>query len=253
MDNDRKRQSHQKVLNYLDEFIDSDYFQNEVIRLRKKLGIPSQGLEISKELEENLNKPYPVYNFFQLPKELSEKSYLKDLNLAMKNIGKKIKIYDLDINYFLRAYILYNKKILNIINDLTDADLAQVQDFYELLYDYPSEFTVDKIRNLFEYYPIVIKIHPSMTQRDLVDYVRNRWEYIEYLLGKHKNKDSKLGKVKRKKTTIRERNAYIWENRNLPRKRIMGLLYDKYGPDTNIDYAYIGKIISLEKKRRKEL
>jgi hypothetical protein len=33
----------------------------------------------------------------------------------------------------------------------------------------------------------------------------------------------------------------------------MGMLYKKYGFNFEMDQAYIGKIISMEKKRRKEL
>src|ERR1035437_5433671 len=160
MKTERMSQSHQKLLNFLDEFIDSEYFQDEVKKLRTKLNIPAQGLSINKELEDNLNKTYPVYNLFKLPEELGERdeNILKELTLAIRKIGRRMTIYDLDISYFIRTYILYGKKIFNIVNHLTESDLAQTQDFYQLLQEYPSEFTVEKIKNLFEYYPVVIKL-----------------------------------------------------------------------------------------------
>ncbi len=252
---ERKSQSHQKLLNFLDEFLDSEYFQDEVKRLRTKLNIPAQGLTINKELEDDLNKIYPVYNYFKLPKELEGKgrNILKELNLAIGKISKKITISDLNIRYFIRTYILYGRKIFNIINHLTESDLAQIEDFYQLLQEYPDEFTVDRIRGLFKYYPVVIKLHPAITQRDLIDYIKVQWPQIEYNLSQHRSAESHLGKIKKKKASIKERNRFIWENSHLPRKEIMRLLYDKYGPNTNVDYAYIGKIISLEKRKRKKL
>ena len=62
----------------------------------------------------------------------------------------------------------------------------------------------------------------------------------------------KIGGAKTKKQRIRERNDFIYEHKHLPRKEIMHLLSEKYGPENTLDYAYIGKIISIENKRRKE-
>ena len=61
----------------------------------------------------------------------------------------------------------------------------------------------------------------------------------------------KIGKIKTKKESIQKRNQFIYENKHLPRRQIQKVV--KYSFNESLDYEYIGKIISDEKKRRKKL
>jgi hypothetical protein len=67
---------------------------------------------------------------------------------------------------------------------------------------------------------------------------------------KYKGKGMVLGKIRRKDSEIQERNSFIYENKDLPRKVIAQLVNKKYKKET-LDYSSIGKIISREEKKRK--
>lgn len=238
--------------------MDSEYFQNRVKEIRKEYKIPNTGLKMSKEVEEELNKQ--IHHYFHLPEELKTKdrNILKEINLYIRDICKKLTIENLDLMFFFRIYILYNKKIYTIINGkLSFVDLCQTQDMIDFATffgaDLPEDKHTEHLKRNFEYYPIIIKLHPSVSQRDLVGYIKDNWDSIEYSLSQYKDENSKIGKVKKKKLGIKERNDFIYENRHLSSREIMGMLYKKYGFNFEMDQAYIGKIISMEKKRRKEL
>ncbi len=102
-------------------------------------------------------------------------------------------------------------------------------------------------------HPVIIRVSPYASQREIIDYVKKFYvQYIKPIQERYKDNDVNLGKIRKKKTFITERNDFIWENRNLGPKKIMKLLGDKYGWDDRnkiIDYAHISKIISLRKKR----
>ncbi len=110
--------------------------------------------------------------------------------------------------------------------------------------------------NLLQNYPIVMLISPFASLRDIQDFVEKNYALTINLLKKiGVDTTSKvfIGKSKKKKKGIQDRNELIYKNRHLPRKEIMRLVADKLGYNAVIDYGYIGKIISTEKKRRKEL
>lgn len=248
-------QSQQKLFNYLEDFIDSNYFQNWIVKTRIEYSIPSDGYSLSKEIELNLIKKSAYYDYMYLPPELQNqgRNVLKELNLGIKELCKKISIYGIDIGFFLRIYLIHNRKVFDLLRGgLDEANLCRIDDFYELLDEYgfglPNNHMINSIKNQFEYYPIILKLHPSITQRDLLSYIKDNWHFIEYYLSQYKDSESRLGRIKNKNTKIKDRNDFIYKNRNLPRKKIMEMLLNKFGE--TIDYGHIGKIISLENKRR---
>src|SRR3989344_8779676 len=100
-------------------------------------------------------------------------------------------------------------------------------------------------------FPIAIRISPHASLRDISEYVRKYSRIIKEKQEKYKEKKIKIGQVKLRNRTTQERNDFIYKNQNLPIKEISALVYKKF--KQNIDHGYIGKIISLEKKSRKEL
>jgi hypothetical protein len=100
-------------------------------------------------------------------------------------------------------------------------------------------------------YPVIIRVSPYASQREIVDFIKKSYnQYIQPIQDRYKDKELNLGKVRKKKVSIKERNDFIYENRHLPDREIMTLVYDKFGEQANIDYGCIGKIISLEDKKR---
>ena len=101
-------------------------------------------------------------------------------------------------------------------------------------------------------YPLAIKFSQYATKRDLLDYVNKKFDTeIKPIQDKHKDPKSKIGKFKSKKDAVAIRNEYIYELRDEPRKQIAKTIQKVYGEF--LDVGTIGKIISLEKKRRKEV
>lgn len=99
-------------------------------------------------------------------------------------------------------------------------------------------------------YPVILRISPYASQREIIDYVKKTYtRHIKPIQERYKDEGVYLGRVKKKKKGIQERNDFIYKNRHLPSKEIMRLLYDKF-EGIDIDYGYIGKIISMEKKKR---
>lgn len=254
---EKVNQGKQKLLNYLDSFIELDYFQNEIKTLREKFNIPKNGFNLSEELKKEITRNVMIEAPFHIPVELENKKLelMKPINLAIREVSSKFPINDYAIISLFKIYLFYNIKLYECLDGLGEINLCRTEDVKEELEEYsflaPSDEVVRIFKRKFNDYPVVIKLHPSISQRDLLAYIKDYWHLIRYYLSQYKDKKSKLGKIKRKKSSIKERNKFIYENRNLPRKKIMQLVADKF--KEILDYGHIGKIISLEKKRRKEV
>jgi len=111
----------------------------------------------------------------------------------------------------------------------------------------------EEISNIEIAYPVAIAITPYASKREIIDFVEKGYKtMIEPLQKKYGFSASKMGKIKKRKKHIQDRNDFIYENRRLPRRKIMEMVTDKFPKLDPIDYAYVSKIISNEKKRRKE-
>lgn len=99
-------------------------------------------------------------------------------------------------------------------------------------------------------YPVVLRISPYASKRDILDYVKKMYKHsIAPRQEKYRRDDIKLGKIKQKNPEIQKRNHFIYENRDKPRKEIASLVAERF--DEYLDVGHISKIISLEKKKRK--
>lgn len=98
-------------------------------------------------------------------------------------------------------------------------------------------------------HPVIIRVSPYASQREIIDYIKKSYtSYIKPIQERHQDERVYLGKVRKKKQSIQKRNDFIYENRHLPRKEIMRLVTDSF--KETLDYGHIGKIVSLEKKKR---
>lgn len=229
---------HKKFRNYIREIFESDYFQDFVKKIRAKYKIPKDGFS------------YENHRVF--PPEQWSLRNTDDVNLFKKEVRavcKKYQIHFLDGMGVFENYIFYNSTDYAI--DFGGYGMC-------LTVDIPQEKEEPWSKDVQEdddlLYPIAVRISPHASLRDILDYIKTTYHYqISFLQKKYKDKDIKLGKFKKRKTAIQERNDFIYQNRKLPRQEIMKLVTDKFGSKNTIDYGYIGKIISLEKKKRKEL
>lgn len=253
-------QAQQKLFNALDEFVDSADFQRTIKDLRQKFDIPSDGFSLPQELKEKINNSRLVDNVFAIPKEMQKRGlpYLKEINIAMRKECSKFPFNDMNFLFFFNAYLFYNNKFFEPLkNAIGEVNICKTINIYdeirELQCFYPSDDSLLGLKNKYKSYPVAIFLHPSISQRDLVGYIKDNWPFIQYNLNRYKKVSGEIGRAKKKNLIVKERNNFIYQNRHLPRKEIMRLITDKFDIGRMVDYAYIGKIISAEKKRRKEV
>lgn len=261
-ENSRKNQSQQKIVNYIEAYIDTESFQNEIKSLRKNWGIPPNGFHISKKSMLLLLKNAPSVNFiYYRPKEIRNIP-LKIINLSIKNLIRDIRIDGFGLSNFFKFYLFYNKKCYLIMfgrNGVNETDLCAVErikfDLEELCFLTTPNEVIEIIKKHFDNYPVAIKIHPSTSLRDLIGYIKKNWRYISFLLEEYKDKNSKLGKLRIRNQEIKKRDEFIYKKRRLSRKELASLVSKNFSKELSkpIDHGSVGKIISLEKKRRKKV
>lgn len=226
-----------KMWNYFQAIAKTDYFVNKIKTLRKDCEIPENGFECPSE-----SWPLPPTGF-------NRKHHTK-LHSGLEEICKKYSLHYLDWFGAIEMYLFYNK-LEDPIHNTNAGDLCYIAD---LVLEKEDPFGKNTQENDDLSYPLAIRVSPYASQRDIIDFVKKTYKFgIKELQNKYKAKEVKIGKIKSKKSDIQARNEFIYENRNLPRRKIMEMVLEKFGNKLAVDYGYIGKIISLEKKRRKEL
>ncbi len=251
-------QPQQKILNFLDEYIKSDAFQKAILQLREEIGIPSTGLNISEnDLTQLLDSKM---RFLRVAIGIVSTENRKEVKLRLRKIEESFPVSSMDITFAFEIYFYYNKYLRKLFEDALFIDnvckiVPARSDMIEYCADDPeiNEIYIAHQENLTAKYPIALYISQDATQRDVVAYVQQVWDLFIHYSKEYKDKGSKVGKIKRKKSSIKERNDFIYQNRHLPRKKIMELITDTFGADKTVDYGYIGKIISVEKKKRKDV
>ncbi len=249
-------QSKKKLLNSLEHFVDSDYFQDGIIKLRKELKIPKNGYKITKDIRE-------AFEMYALPGKLGISPDGQEYLDIIKDIAKitdKFPIRDRGLEFFFFAYLFYNEKIFEIFEGIIGTDLCGIVDitsYYEDDYSYLSgeetgvEIALNLLEEEFRDYPVVIKLNPNVSQRDLTDYIETNWRHISRCLSNHKIKESKLNKTKTRDSLIKKRNDFIYKRRNMPVEDLCKIVNEKFHKD--FGYQDIYKIISEERKRRREV
>lgn len=236
----QKSSGYKKFQNYIREIFESDHFQIFVKNIRDKYKIPESGFQFTPE-----ERWIPPREWvFTHNTEVSGA-----FENEIKEFCAKYKIHFIDGIDIFENYIFYNSKdysmdiggfsvciVSDIANEKVDPYAKDIQDADDASY------------------PIAIRISPYASLRDILDFVKVSYKFpIKHLQEKYKDKAIKLGKFKKRKTVIQKRNEFIYQNRHLPRRQIARLVLEKFGSKNDIDYGYIGKIISLERKKRKEL
>lgn len=250
----------EKVMNLLEEFTDSDFFQSEVVRIRKQFAIPPGGLDLTETDRKDLMKS----DFFHIPKALvGGRESSKAIYLEIRKIAHKLAVNGIGIRHFLRLYLFYNIMFPDVpwLDEENLLKFVNLDDQYWERWDDDEEYQKDFLRDLQienAQYPLAIRIHPAASQRDLLDYVKKQWHLIhehqlKYLPGVRKVKY--FPKIRARKPGIRERNRFIFRNRSLPYKKIVSLVAEKFSKELSrtVDEGSVGKIISIERKRRKQV
>ncbi len=229
-----KSKGTQKMWNYFLDVMKKDYFIEVIRTLRLEYEIPDTGF--NSEDGHCYRPPHNFKNEEKLRKEIIEK------------ICKKYKLHNFDYSDVILDFIYYNQ--IHPVNELGACGLFRVSDVIEEKEDPFGELTQQSDDAT---YPIAIRISPYASQRDIVDFIKNKviWKKeIEFLQNKYKDKGIKIGKIKTKNKNIQQRNSLILRNRKKPLKEIRKMLAQQ---KIFLDDGHISKIISLEKQARKEV
>ena len=109
--------------------------------------------------------------------------------------------------------------------------------------DIMNESYSDKER-LHKEFPFELRFSADTSQRDLIDFIKSRWNIIKHIRKSYEKKRARL----RTRTKI-DRDDFIWENRDESVTDILDLVEKKF-PKESLDYNNINTILSAEKKRR---
>jgi len=241
-------QGYKKLWAYFLDITQKRYFEELIKKARKDFKIPSKGFKPIK-VRNKINYIYPPEEW-----EYRDNYAVKQkINKIFKDICKKYDLHFIDWYQTIEHYLFYNK--IQPIYSLNFANLCMVQDLIEEKEEIESKkeekFYDDFIeKNDDLSFPIVIRISPYASQRDIIDYVKRVHSTINELQEKYIKKEIKIGKVRTKNKVIQKRNAFIYENKNKSLKEIRGLLSKR---KIHLDDGLIAKIISLEKHKRKEV
>jgi len=229
-----KSKGAQKMWNYFLDIMKKDYFIQTIKALRIKYDIPENGFDL-----EDGHYYRPPHNF-EYDKEVREE--------VIEKICKKYNLHLFDYSDVILDFVYYN--LTHPLYELGACGLFRVSDVIEEKKDPFGELTEQSDDTS---YPIAIRISPYASQRDLIDFIKNKgiWKNeIEFLQNKYKDKDIKIGKVKSKNQDIQKRNEFIYKNSDKSLKEIRKMLAQQ---KIFLDDGHIGKIISLEKQKRKEV
>ncbi|MDD5341802.1 MAG: hypothetical protein PHI73_00475 [Patescibacteria group bacterium] len=228
-------QGRQKLWNYFLSIIKSTKFQKTIADLRKKYDIPKDGFGPSSE-------------GFILPPRQWE--YEDPRNRKIRNdaegLCKEYGLYFIDWQDVIEFVIYYNKLYKP---EEIGGDLCMVSDFRE---EAKEPFT-KWIQAADDYsFPVAIRVSPYASERDIIDFIKKSYYlFIKPIQDSYKESGSKIGKLKKRKKSIQDRNDFIYNNRELPRREIGKLVSKKF--NELLDYGLIGKIISIEKERRRDV
>lgn len=256
-----------KLLLQFKRFTETKSFNREIIEIRKFLGIPLEGKKLTEKELENINEyiKFPEDDEFRYVLCGMRLKRVSDYPEAVEHLLSMFPVMTTYFELIIRNYIHYNVFLYKELEQYAYADwgICTLSDaeFDESKYlideDPEMSFSLEgHNKNVIKFtrkYPVSIKIHQEASQNDVIDYIKKNWSVIKGLQGKYQNED-KFFSLKNSKTKenlkLKKRNDFIYENRNLPRREIMKMVNRDFGAD--LDQGSIGKIISLECKKREK-
>lgn len=260
-----------KILLQFERFTETDLFKEEVKRIRKLIKLPTNGIEPKEDDLKKIGEIFRVPIDFHIQKDNKAGGHpMRTLNIETHKLMEQFSIDNMYLKLLIKNYIIFNKFFYEELEEqkqyLHTANVCEIEDAQSEFDEYapsddPDEFYasfsvkgyINMLENKLWKYPVVLRIHPDASQRDIIEYIKTHWAQIDYYQKQYakrsKNASFKNSKTK-ENTKLKERNDFIYRNKNLPRKTIMQMVNKDYGAD--LDQGSIGKIISLERKKREK-
>ncbi|MCW9054638.1 MAG: hypothetical protein OQJ98_01485 [Candidatus Pacebacteria bacterium] len=237
-------QAQEKMYLYLTSLASDQSFLARVTEIRERYGIPEGGFESDLKDEFEFINSLPKGNEADFQKEIYDLAESFNASLAwLTNI---------------RDYVLYNDFFFTKVSPLVEMVdvLGLTDEIVEMDVDLYEEYEVDEnavvrrvLNNLTNSYPLAIFVSPYATGRDIIDFIKKNKTSIETLQNKHCDSDVRIGKVRKRKANVQERDLFICNNKHLSAKVLMSKVNEKFG--TQLDYDYINKIIAKKCPRGK--
>lgn len=243
---DKIPQSQRKAIEYFYEVSNKKDFIETISDIRTKY------LPVDLQFNEETEDVVESFKFLPLEEEASiflGEDQVKEIEKEIED--RILKKYGLN-NKFAHAiwyYIFHDFDPDVYLDEGVNAGLCKVEDLNEKKKYEPSEVDIE---NELATYPLAIKISPYASKRDILDFVSKVFkEKIYPIQTKYKSDKIKLGKTKAKNQKVASRNRLIWTLQKMPRKDIAKIVKEKTGEI--LDVGMVGKIISLENQKRKEV
>lgn len=233
LDSFARTQGNIKLWNIFLNIVETDYFQDKIKDIRKKCNIT-----IIKPKRRSINlRPFED--------SLSEKDR-KYIKKELKSLCKKYSI-----SYFDWGGVIFHYLFCNIVKKMDeDHNCYNMCLIANLAEEAREPFGKDVQDSDNIAHPIAIRISPYASKRDILDFVNKMYPEIKDYQEECVSSDKSIWYRRKGNARVRERNKFIYENKELPRKVIRKMVEEKFGE--TLDYEYVAKIISDEKKRRKE-
>lgn len=224
-------QGYKKYLKYLREFFVQESYIEFRDRIRVKHGIPSTGY-IS-------DVPGDKMKTLEKDKEL------------IKEIDTLIETYRLDI------YDGCDLILSNILSNMTEPTLINTRGHTSCIVVDLANETKDpfseKLQNQEDrLYPIAIRINPYATKRDVLDFVEKLFPtQIAHMQEEYRTDATNFNKNKTKLKNTQVIYDFIYKHKDHSYKELQQMVNAEFG--RIFDHGEIGKIISSETKRRKQV
>lgn len=240
----------QRMVRSLVDFVDSNFFQKQLIKLRAAYNIPKDGLSLSS------NEQIKTLSPFSFPKEwryAKDKSTQKKFNSDMQEINEKFSFSHPLLDTIFRGYVFYNQLANTLANEVSlIQNLCKIVDQREEVSERAGVASsyCDYMQREAKDYPIAIRISPDASLRTIKEYVEKVYSgLIAPMQKKYQKQESRLGKTRsRRRAAINKR---IYELRHEPKKEIQKKIKDEF--NVFLGYEEISPALDSERKRRRQV
>lgn len=232
---------YKKIWNYFLRLVKTEEFISTIAKIRAKYGIPPQGFPSPTDGSKSFEPDEWIYKYTATRNEFKVK---------VKGICHKYGLHFAPWEDHIQLYIFYNT-IEELLEAAQEGALCTLAD---LANEKEEPFSEESQEADIRFYPLAIRISPHASERDIIEFVRLVYKrdikpaQDQYIVS---HKLPNIIRLKGRKPSVQERDDFIYQSRELSQKEIKALVKQKFG--TNLEYAYIGKIISRENKRRQKV
>lgn len=245
---------------YFDMVFRLESFQKAIKDLRVKYDIPKSGFKVNQNNGDAQSGWQNTGDFLLVVQEIQDLTVR--FHIPGEYFEEKVREY-LFFNKYSRE--LFGQTDLCYVKDLLNESLEPNID-YEILKNKVKrdpklrEFLGSKFgllgifdnqkNELLKAFPVAICISPYASLRDIQRFVAKSYKEVSAVQKKYQDSSVKIGKIRLKNNRNLNIRDFVWEHQELSLQKLSDLVEEVF--PGNIDQGSVGKIRSLEKKRRTE-